>query len=192
VKFGNVAFNDYVVVEGSEDGGVTWRRFSDGYDIVGQSTWVNAFNNNTPGASAMFKTRTIDMTSSGHFEAGDEVIIRFRMFSDGVNNGWGWAIDNLHIQDAVITSAEKESAMALSIYPNPAKEKIIVEAKGLTVSYCNIQLMNLQGQIVYSSVAQTENGKLLHSIPASALNSGLYLVKISNEGKAVTQKIVKD
>jgi hypothetical protein len=51
--------------------------------------------------------------------------------------------------------------------------------------------MNTQGQHLYQSVDEAVNGKLSHSIPASTLPKGLYLVKVTNEGNTVIRKVIK-
>ena len=38
------------------------------------------------------------MISNGNFVANDEIVIRFRLLSDQLVHGWGWAIDNIKIQ----------------------------------------------------------------------------------------------
>jgi hypothetical protein len=106
--FGSAAFFDYVVVEGSKDGGGTWKILADGYDSRAQSTWLTRYNSSNDGANppnsnatgipSLYVTRTIDMLANGNFVAGDEIVIRFRLFADQLVHGWGWAIDNLKIQ----------------------------------------------------------------------------------------------
>ncbi len=106
--FGSTGFFDYVVVEGSKDGGATWKRLLDGYNSRSQADWLTRFNsasdsetqpNSTAlGVPALFKTREINLIAAGNFAAGDEVVIRFRVFADQLVHGWGWAIDNLRIQ----------------------------------------------------------------------------------------------
>ncbi|NJM24665.1 MAG: hypothetical protein HC859_03230, partial [Bacteroidia bacterium] len=103
--FGDPEFYDYVVVEGSIDGGVNWTPIADGYDSRDNSEWLSTYNsaitdNNSTatGTPAMYKSRTIDMLASGDFDPGDEIVIRFRLFSDQLAVGWGWAIDNVKIQ----------------------------------------------------------------------------------------------
>ena len=100
-------FYDYVIVEGSKDGGTTWKKLINGYDCRDQASWLSKWNsavNATTGSSTaagdptLFKTRSIDMTASGYFKKGDVIIIRFRLMSDQLASGWGWAIDNLKIQ----------------------------------------------------------------------------------------------
>jgi len=188
--FGTPAFKDYVLVEGSKDGSETWLPFLDGYDAVEQPAWLSAFTNQASGTPTHFRTRNIDMTENGNFFPGDDVLIRFRLFSNETITGWGWAIDNLYIQDAV-TSTEKELEAAVTVYPNPAKGNIIVEAQGLSSPYFSIQLLTMHGQNVYSAMEEAANGKMSHTISEANLPAGLYMVKITNEGKTVMRKVVK-
>jgi len=115
--FGDDDFWDYVVVEGSRDYGVTWQPFTDGYDCGAYADWKTHYNSdlvtktftspdgstNYPdseaeGTETLFKFRQIDMLENGTFEAGEEVLIRFKIYADQLAAGWGWAIDNLKIQ----------------------------------------------------------------------------------------------
>ncbi len=106
--FGSVNFFDYVVAEGSKDGGAQWFPLANGYDSSDKPEWLAHFESSkdteTPPNSAaignpsLYRTRIIDMLASSNFEANDEIVIRFRLFADAFVHGWGWAIDNLKIQ----------------------------------------------------------------------------------------------
>ncbi|HNP18333.1 MAG TPA: T9SS type A sorting domain-containing protein [Fulvivirga sp.] len=90
--FGDAEFWDYVIVEGSKDG-VNWTPLLDGYDSDANASWNGS---STTATSNLYVTRTIDMKDT--FVSGDVVLIRFRLYSDALSNGWGWAIENLFIQ----------------------------------------------------------------------------------------------
>ncbi len=102
----NALFYDYVIVEGSKDGGTTWKKLINGYDCRAQADWLSKWNSSVDkngnslavGDPSLFKNRSIDMTASGYFKKGDVIVIRFRLMSDQLASGWGWAIDNLKIQ----------------------------------------------------------------------------------------------
>ncbi len=101
--FGTVDFFDYVVVEGSKDGGLKWIPIADGYDSRDNSNWLATYNsaiiNNISqgvGDPGLYKSRILNILNK--FQVGDEVVIRFRIFCDAGAAGWGWAIDNLKIQ----------------------------------------------------------------------------------------------
>ncbi|MBX2967798.1 MAG: zinc-dependent metalloprotease [Cyclobacteriaceae bacterium] len=192
VPFGNPNFRDYVIVEGSKDGGETWSRFLDGYDIVGGlAPWISTFNAQGNGNASMFRTRVIDMTANGNFQAGDDVLIRFRLFANETVNGWGWAIDNLYIQDP-ITSIEQLST-SVSIYPNPLTNQLLhIEIDEPTFTETHISLMNVQGQQLQAVKLPPSGEKLKHQLDLSGLPSGLYIVAIQgSSGGRILRKIIK-
>lgn len=98
-------FLDYVVVEGSKDGGLTWKELTDGYDARHNADWstlwTSTYNVTTATSTgaptpALYRNHSFNILSK--FQAGDVVAFRFRLFSDRTGVGWGWAIDNLKIQ----------------------------------------------------------------------------------------------
>ncbi|MFA4923945.1 MAG: hypothetical protein WC557_07120, partial [Ignavibacteriaceae bacterium] len=89
--FGDSNFWDYVIVEGSKGG--DWLPLLPGYDCRSDSArWLAAFDAGLSGTPSMFKTHTVNLLDK--FNAGDEILIRFRLFADQFVDGWGWAIDN--------------------------------------------------------------------------------------------------
>jgi hypothetical protein len=185
-----VAGNDNVIVEGSKDNGVTWLPVEAGYNNSKKPTWISAFNNNINGSSALFFTNVIDLTANGNFATGDNVILRFRLFTSEIVNGWGWVIDNLYIQDP-ITSRERELEKAITVYPNPTRNNLIIEASGLNSAPVNIQVLSTQGQLLYSSQTQSVDGNLNHLISSDVLPKGLFFVKIFTEGSQIIRKVIK-
>ena len=193
--FGDEDFFDYVVVEGSLDFGETWTPLADGYDSRDKSIWLSRYNssisgNNSTatGNSTHFRIRGINLTDE--FDPGDEIIIRFRLFSDQLAAGWGWAIDNLYIQDP-ITATENELERAVSVYPNPAHDNISIKAEGISATNLSVQLMGVHGQSLYKATVITDNGKMNHTIDGKTLPAGVYFVKISDGKRTNIQKIIK-
>jgi hypothetical protein len=187
--FGNANFKDYVVVEGSKDGGVTWSPLLPGYDIIAQSDWIGAFSTKSNGTPSLYKKRAFDIRSNGNFQSGDDVLIRFRLYTDELVNGWGWAIDNLYIQDP-ITNAEGDLQAHLSIYPNPTRDHLTIKTQKLSSSGIHLQLMNIHGQTFYEST-ETVSENFEHTISLKTLPKGLYLLKVSDGNNYAIKKIVK-
>ncbi len=188
--FGDADFYDYVVVEGSDDGGTTWKPFADGYDSRASSAWLTRYNSNIVddnsaaiGTPQHFRERTINMLNAGQFDEGDEVLIRFRLFADQAAHGWGWAIDNLSIQET-ITGVEQEADRYLKIYPNPAIDHITVEVSANVA----LRIMNAGGQIISNQVTRSEGRT---DIDISNYNPGLYLIQVELAGETVSKRFLK-
>lgn len=190
ILFGTEAFNDYVIVEASADGGETWQALLDGYDATLQTVWSSQFNNGGSGSQTQFRSRLIDLTESGDFETNDEILIRFRLFADFTSNGWGWAIDNLSIQGAV-TGLESLMTQSLAAYPNPARETLFVEARVNDNKGVAIELRSTQGTALYTEEVQPVGGRISREIPLGNLPDGLYLLRVSDGTSFTVKKIVK-
>ena len=79
-----------------------------------------------------------------------------------------------------------QSASGLTIYPNPAKDKIFIKSD---LQINNIEIYDIAGRTVETSLQQPNSVK---TINISSLPQGVYMVKVyTNEGVAV-RKIVKE
>lgn len=84
------------------------------------------------------------------------------------------------VVDEASSINELNDAM-IKIYPNPTSDFVYVSYEG-TVDL-TIELFNISGQRILSQKEQIVN--------VSHLQSGVYLLKISHDGQAITKKIVK-
>lgn len=191
VAFGTPAFNDYVVVEGSDDGGVTWKTFANGYDATSQTAWSNAFTADANGSSALFKRRLINILDNGNFNANDEVFIRFRLFADATTTGWGWSIDNLYIQDAVTGVEESISPSDFTASPNPARDQLAIELKLPGNGVVDVGLYNVHGQPMIKQQGTLVGGVMKTTMNVASLSDGFYLVKATVGNRQVVRKVIK-
>ena len=194
--FGEDGFYDYVVVEGSVDGGASWKAFADGYDSRDQGVWLTRYNadvsgddSQSKGDSSLFRPRTINMTESGDFIPGNEVLIRFRLFADQLAHGWGWAIDNLSIQ-APVTGNEQPQSSALAVYPIPSRTELIVDFSDPYAGPVNIYIQDALGRLVYTeSVAK--NSPILKRIDIGSFKDGVYVLRLKSGENFFTLKFLK-
>lgn len=199
-KFGDENFWDYVIVEGSNNNGITWKPFLDGYDSNAQLSWYNLFNSAMSGQNStavptkdLFVRRDIDLLANGNFNAGDVVQIRFRLFSDPYSHGWGWIIDNLSIQDfgtAINPLLISEGELIMS--PNPAKDQLNIRVQSnKNNSGFILKAYNSSGKMVYSQQFQAGNSELYSTIDVGKFIPGLYLFALEpKSGPAITRKIL--
>jgi len=142
----NRSFYDYVIVQGSKDGGKTWVDLSAGWDANLHTEWRSAWaasndidgNSTTAAIPAWIKKHELNLFQNTGFQVGDEVILRFRMLADLGANGWGWMIDNLKIQGGTQSIVNLEVPNSLptiltdKIYisnTSPVETNLLFEAK---------------------------------------------------------------
>lgn len=188
--FGTPAFKDYVIAEGSKDGGVTWLPFMDGYSANDQADWTAKWNQQAAGTQAQFKIRTINLLASGNFSAGDDVLFRFRMYANSTLSGWGWAIDDLYIQSPVLAT-ELSAYSGLRVYPNPARSEVNISMESTGAGEVVLTLVNAQGQPVLSEHVVPHGPAWSTTLDLAAISNGLYMLKIEGPDGQIVKKIVK-
>jgi Secretion system C-terminal sorting domain len=182
--FGQPEFKDFVVVEGTKDG-LHWIPLENGYDARRDARWTAAITSNTAGNPSMFLENTLDLKTA--FSVGDTLLFRFRLFSDATTNYWGWAIDNLYIQQ-IPTEARNEIIRNLTVYPNPSEGPVKIEFTLLEPSPVEIKIFDLAGKQVSNVAFQALSGRQERVVDLT--HQGLYLVKVRSLWEERTVKIV--
>lgn len=177
ILFGNNAFNDYVIVEGSNDGGVTWQPLVEGYDAQEQQAWIDAFTAGSDGTSALYKTRKINLMATSGFKDGDTILVRFRLFANEKVNGWGWSIDNLSVQGPVTEVEYASKNQKLQLYPNPSRESITLRLNAQNGTPTTISILDTNGRILMSNDFQAQNSILEKELEIRDLAPGVYIMR---------------
>lgn len=183
--YGNTNFWDYVVVEGSADG-FTWVPLEDGYDARFDPDWLNAYNTGTPGSAALYRHHEINMLNT--FSPGQQVLLRFRLYADAFVTGWGWAIDNLEIQERIVGIGEDyrlPQAFALEQnYPNPFNPATYIKYQLPKDAKVVLKIYNVLGQEIKTLVDARQPAGI-YSIAWDGKNnagrsvaSGLYIYRM--------------
>ena len=200
-KFGDENFWDYVIVEGSKDGGMTWQPFTDGYDSNLQNSWLTlwsssmAGNNSTavPTKDLFVKHPAINLIANGNFKAGDTVLIRFRLFSDPYSHGWGWIVDNLAVQDwETVVNPILISSGEIRCFPNPATNQLNIQIDTKNdIQNLILKAYNSSGKLVYNQYFPVRSNIFQTTIDVRSFVAGLYLFTLEPEkGQVITRKIV--
>jgi len=195
VNFGAYGFWDYVVVEATKDkkNGEWYVLGKQGYNSRSDNDWLETFYSSTStenansstalGKESLYKKRTINLLENKYIRSGDTVYIRFRLQSDFDVNGWGWAIDNLKIQERLALTLNEGENVENILYPIPTDDKLYV------TNFKNIEtitIVNTLG-IIQNTIFKSEN-----CIDIKNLNSGVYYAKILyKNGECKTQTIIK-
>jgi hypothetical protein len=113
------------------------------------------------------------------------IYIRFLMAKEGTNPTFGsrLIIDNVVTNSSSLTVNSNPSNSDISIFPSVVEDKLFLSQ--------NIQL---EGEIDYKIVNQNSiqaGFNNLYSIEVAGLNSGIYLLKITNQNGQFTKKFIK-
>lgn len=205
-RYGDPGFFDYVIVEGSKDGGRTWQPMIEGYDARDNNDWNRTWNNSlsgvspdinssAPGTPTLFKQREIRMLETGLFRPNDVVLIRFRLYADQLSYGWGWAIDNLQIQvppPPPILATEPTKSVQFTVYPNPSSNgSIRVEAKlARAATEAGLTVTSPMGQTLRTISLPVRGTSINEAIDLTQLPTGLYLLRLKVGDTIETKKIM--
>ena len=76
------------------------------------------------------------------------------------------------------------------LFPNPTTNLLNIQFKDLADDF-SLNLLNLQGQLLYQKQLSLNGAKHLETLDLSDLPKGLYLIRLVNEQKALVKKIIK-
>jgi len=199
VQFGEENFWDYVVIEGSNDSGKTWQFLTPPYDSRANEIWKNEYGNLTDdtgfslaqGNESLFRQRTINLKNT--FKSGEEILIRFRLFSDAEITAWGWAIDNLEIQGE-LTGIEDNlvsEKTTFQLFPNPTSNKFQLNFKSTeNIKNLHLRVYDFLGKQVLSKSFEVHTQEFQKMIDISSLKGGIYLVTLLTREKKVYKKTI--
>jgi hypothetical protein len=91
--------------------------------------------------------------------------------------------DPSNVATAVITSIEEINNADISIYPNPAKDKIFIQSQG---KLDRILLLNNLGAAI---LTQEVKGSF-YQIAVSDFDPGIYFIRIETKGEIISRKII--
>ena len=93
-----------------------------------------------------------------------------------------WRIDNATFSYGALSANSFSQIDGLKMYPNPTKNNLYIETA--LNSDINVSVVNMLGkEVVNTKVAN-------NTINVSNLTSGIYIVKITEEGKTSTKKLI--
>jgi photosystem II stability/assembly factor-like uncharacterized protein len=186
--FGQSAFNDYVVVEGTKDG-LTWKPIANGYNASANANWTSTYNSSGSGAASLFVNETFDLKNK--FAANDTLLIRFRLHAnnDGITS-WGWAVDNLYIQQQP-TAVEPIKEFDVTIYPNPSSGVFKVKYELSGSANVSIHIWDMTGRSVLQRNFGTQSvGSYEEEFDLQQLPEGQYILRASDSQTSKSEKFV--
>ena len=112
------------------------------------------------------------------------------MFESIDLNGNALYIDDVEL--VVTTSAQghfAEKEMTIDLYPVPAEDYIYLSIHHIR-DYVDVELMDMQGAVLFSQRYNEERSKVRAGIPITGLGSGVYFIRFSNAEFSKTEKVI--
>lgn len=183
-NFGSGAFNDYIALEGSSDNGTTWIPIF-GYDASFNEAWlakynesIDAGNSLSEGDQSLFVSHSIKLNE--FFDENSIVKLRFHLFSNTENVGWGWTLKSFSISQEVPLSIKADDGII--IYPNPAVDHLKISRYAPSAVY---KITDMNGRILQS-------GEVSSKISIDGLKPGVYFISIQSQNKNQKRTFIKN
>jgi hypothetical protein len=84
----------------------------------------------------------------------------------------------------------ENSNAQLSFYPNPSTGIIQMAGTGLNGTPLKVEIMSISGQMVYQQHIQEPGENFIEQIDLSAVAEGTYIIRVINEHKTYTSRIM--
>ena len=136
----------------------------------------------------------IDVVSTGPFSlaSGDSIIVAFALLAGDsladLQNSAFYAQTKYDSLLILRTPSESKDFKHLQVFPNPAKDELIISYMGTTDT--EVSLINLQGQLVIQEKISFVNGNSRRKLDVKSVPSGIYMLQLKSAKELLTRKVV--
>lgn len=138
----------------------------------------NTFDNNQP-----FSIDLEEGASTGSY------VIRYKLFNVGNANDT-LAFFMGYNQPAGLKLNEKNSGIALDLFPNPVNDNATIYMNALDNCDAKLNITNSTGQLVYNKTYKLIAGANTINLDCKDLASGIYFVMVGSEKNTQTKKLI--
>jgi photosystem II stability/assembly factor-like uncharacterized protein len=195
--FPRIFYQDIAIIEPGKDSviveatinGLDWIRLKK-YDAAFNQGWLSAYQSKLKGNANLYVDHDINFGNA--FEPSDVILFRFRMFSNDTITSWGWALNEVNIQQSP-TEIEQPQNVQVNTFPNPAKEILKVEYTVLKTGAVSMELFNAFGaRVLVRQEGIKPAAAYAAEIPLGNLERGTYFFVLSAGDQRTTRKIIRE
>ena len=106
-------------------------------------------------------------------------------------NGCTNQASDLVVVDPCVGIEEQAAVSTVTLYPNPNNGVFTLTMKGADYSEMSIEVLTVQGQILWSDMASNVQGDVNRQLDLTNYANGIYYVRVVADGKTFIQKVVK-
>ncbi len=172
---------DYAQLEISNDNGNSWIPQCGKYTKIGIETHDYAFDEPLyDGNQSQWINESILLSDY----IGDEIFVRFKLYSDGGLRRDGFYFDNFKIRGISENLNISETEQINSyIYPNPTENYLSIRSN---TNINKLEIFNILGQ----KILEKSNENILE-LKTTILNAGIYIVKLYSDLGIESHRIIK-
>ncbi len=172
---------DFAQIEISTNNGLSWIPQCGNYTTTGSSSQAGASDEPVyDGSQTEWIQETIDLSDY----LGENILLRFKLVSDGSVRQDGFYFDDLKVRVVQSNLSDDEfDVNAVSIYPNPATDILVINTG---FDSFQLELYSTPGVKIFEMPISNKD----HRLDISSLASGLYLLKISSKTGQRSFKII--
>lgn len=159
----------------------------------------NSGNGNTYSVDGLFSYSTDGTTWSDTYDDimtgnisvnnGGTVYFRVAPYFSGETGTYLLDINMSRTQISTSGIMESEISDLIKIYPNPAKEYVIIDLKDFTGKVDQIYILNIQGQMVDALNLESNNEKIVN-MSLNNYSEGIYLIQLHSAEGILIKKII--
>jgi photosystem II stability/assembly factor-like uncharacterized protein/phage pi2 protein 07 len=189
---------DWVAVEASTDG-ENWSFIKEPYDARINANFLSLYNSGaTPNIDDLLEHQ---IELSDYYEPGEIILVRFTLFADAAETGWGWYIDDVSVTTVVGVDDSPQISQRFELvgnYPNPFNPSTKIQFFLPSTQEATLQIFDINGRLVKTLFKnQVFNGGNLQSVTWNGRNSsninvasGTYFYRLESAGKVDTRKML--
>ena len=99
-------------------------------------------------------------------------------------------VASFNLSVGLTVGIEDELTRSIKMYPNPADNRLNVELENNYLGPVNLQLYDLRGSLIKSETYLKTTTRMDRSVDVQQIKSGLYLMQVQLDGKAVWDRLI--
>ncbi len=109
-----------------------------------------------------------------------------------MSNGCGSVDTTFAVNVSGISLGELAVGRSLNLYPNPTAGKLLVSFSDLNGATYELELLDATGRRIESRALGFRKGEVRETFELGALPKGVYLLRLSSDGRHATRRVMRD
>jgi hypothetical protein len=180
VDFGSLAYYD----------GTSWSYYN-GTNWVATNSSLPITDSTTCSGQGLWTSYIANLPASANNNGAIKIGFRWTNNNDGVGSDPSIAVDSVRLSYQIATGIEgSEIFNSIKLFPNPSSSEINISFIQQGNSSIKINIINPEGQIVYSEQNALFKGNYNKNINLESFAKGIYFLQIISDKETLNKKII--